>query len=131
MIVRPGSWSPLTESFIASAVISGVLDDIKRQTENGAQLFELVNANGAVVGAFVLRVDTWACRRVGVLVAAGGAVPGVDLTQLLMPHIEQHMFKNVDVIAVHTARRGLVKKLEAQGFGVVEIILEKEVNHGA
>lgn len=130
MIVRAASWSPVTESYIERAVISGMLDDIKRQTERGAQLFQVEDESGAVVGAFVLRVDSYACRTVGVVVAAGGDLPGVDLTDAIMPHIERHMFRGVDAIAVHTERRGLVKKLEQQGYKVAEIILEKGVNHG-
>jgi hypothetical protein len=130
MIVRAASWCPLTEAYIAQAVISGGLDDIKRQTANGAQLFAVEAENGAVVAAFVLRVDRYACRTVGVVVAAGGALPGIDLTASIMPHIERHMFVGVDAIAVHTERRGLVRKLEGQGYKVSEIILEKEVTHG-
>ncbi|KQQ97421.1 hypothetical protein [Massilia sp. Leaf139] len=131
MIVRRAEWSPVTEAYIEKAVISGGLDDIKRQTERGAQLFQVEDDAGAVVCAFVLRVDYYACRTVGVVVAAGGACDGVDLTAVLMPHIEKHMFVGVDAIAVHTERRGLVRKLEPQGYRVAEIILEKEVkNHG-
>ena len=60
MIVRAASWSPVTEAYIEQAVISGMLDDIKRQTERGAQLFQVEDEAGAVVAAFVLRVDTCA-----------------------------------------------------------------------
>lgn len=127
MIVRAGTWTPTTEAYIARALISGGLDDIKRQCENGAQLFQ-VEEGGAVVAAFVLRVDRYASRTVGVVVAAGGACDGVDLTESIMPHIERNMFVGVDAVAVHTERRGLVRKLDRQGYRVAEIILEKEVN---
>lgn len=131
MRVRASNWTPVTEAFIAQAVISGGLEDIKRQTERGAKLFAVEADNdGTVVAAFVLRVDHFAGRTVGVVVAAGGAFPGVDLTASLMPHIEQNMFVGVDAIAVHTERTGLVKKLAGQGYSVAEIILEKEVKHG-
>lgn len=124
------AWTAQNEAWIARALATATIADIKHQVRNGAQLFELVNQGGGVVGAFVLRVDTLACRTVGVLVAAGGAVEGVDLTALILPKIET-MFYGCDAISVHTERPGLARKLSRQGYRTAEIILEKKVGkHG-
>lgn len=127
MLVRPATWTEQNEAMIRRALATATLDDIKFQVANGAQLFEVEDGAGGVLAAFVLRVDRLACRTVGVIVAAGGAAPGVDLTASIVPHIEKNMFVGVDAVSVHTERAGLVKKLSRQGYRVAEIILEKEV----
>lgn len=121
-------WSAENEPLIRRALATASLEDIKAQVRDGAQLFEVMH-DGAVVAAFVLRVDRLACRTVGVVVAAGGGLAGVDLTALIMPYIER-MFYGCDAIAVHTERPGLARKLSRQGFRTAEIILEKEVKNG-
>lgn len=129
--IRPaGGWSALNESYIRRALATASIGDIKRQVEQGAQLFEVLDEAGDCVAAFVLRVDHLECRSVGVVVAAGGGLAGADLTATLMPHIER-MFYGCDAIAIHTERPGLLRKLARQGYRTAEIILEKEVrNHG-
>lgn len=129
-IVIAQGWTDCHRAFIATALATATLADIEFQTENGAQLWEVQDDAGQVVAAFVLRVDLLACRTVGVVVAAGGNLPGVDLTAAIMPCIER-LFIGIDAITVHTARPGLVRKLAPQGFRPVEIILEKQVQkHG-
>jgi len=130
MHVRAATWTPANEAMICRALATATLADIKFQVANGAALFEVVDESG-VVAAFVLRVDRLACRTVGVIVAAGGAAPGVDLTAAIVPHIEKNMFYGCDAISLHTERAGLVRKLERQGYRVAEIIMEKRVHHGA
>ena len=129
-ITAATAWTDKNRALIQLALATATLADIERQVENGAQLFEVHDDNGEVVLAFVLRVDRLACRTVGVVVAAGGNLPGVDLTAVVMPYIER-MFYGVDAIAMHTERPGLIRKLAAQGYRTAEIILEKEVQkHG-
>ena len=128
-ITAASEWKPETRQMIASALITATLADIEEQLANGAQLFEVQDEEGRTWAAFVLRVDRLACRNVGVVVAAGGSLPGVDLTATIMPCIER-MFYGVHAITVHTARPGLQRKLAPQGYKVSEIILEKEVKHG-
>jgi hypothetical protein len=127
MLVRRATWTPQNEAMIRRALATATLADIKYQVEHGAQLFQVEDDAGEVLAAFVLRVDRLACRTIGVIVAAGGAALGVDLTASIVPHIEKNMFVGVDAVSVHTERAGLVKKLSRQGYRVAEIILEKEV----
>jgi len=129
MRITAAAWTERNRAYIVQALTTATLADIEDQTRNGAQLFEVQDDEGEAVAAFVLRCDRLACRNVGVVVAAGGSLPGVDLTAAIMPYIER-MFVGVDAIAVHTARPGLQRKLAPQGFRIKEIILEKEVGHG-
>jgi len=128
-IRQAAGWTEENAALIASALATATLADIQHQCENGAQLFEVVDAGEAVAAAFVLRVDRLACRNVGVVVAAGGALAGVDLTAEIMPYIER-MFYGVDAVSIHTRRPGLLRKLSRQGYATAEIILEKEVKNG-
>lgn len=128
-MVRAASWTPAHEALIASALATATIEDMRMQTENGAQLFEAIEEGGALVLAFILRVDRQIGRTVGVVVAAGGSLPGVDLTALVMPHIEK-MFYGCDAIRIHTERAGLLKKLARQGYRTAEIIIEKELKNG-
>jgi hypothetical protein len=121
--IEAAEWTPKNEAYIKLALATASIDDIKRQ--DGARLFE-VRDQGEPIAAFVLRVDREATRTVGVIVAAGGALSGVDLTAAILPQIEA-MFYGCDTIRLHTERAGLVKKLGAQGFALAEIILEKRV----
>jgi hypothetical protein len=129
-MIRPAiGWTTQNEAYVASGLATAGLADIKWQVEHGAQLFEVVALNGGVeivTGAFVLRVDRQACKNVGVVVAAGGGVAGVDLTMTIMPHIEK-MFYGCQGIRVHTARAGLVRKLEKMGFMSTEFVLERNL----
>jgi len=130
MKIRAATWTPANEALIQQALATATLADIKFQVEHGAQLFEVVNDREQVAAAFVLRVDRLACRTIGVIVAAAGAEPGIDLTRSVVPYIEQHMFYGCDAISMHTERPGLVRKMAGLGYRVAEIILEKEVQHG-
>lgn len=80
----------------------------------------------SLVARFVLRQD----GREAVLVAAYGDRPGLDLTAWVLPWIERELAGQVDSIRIHTRRRGLVRKLGLQGYGLGEYVLRKELHDG-
>lgn len=129
MKICRGIWTPETEAFIQSALATGELSDIKRQVENGAQLWVIVDDDAESLAAFVLRIDVLAGRNEGVVVAAGGRADGIDLTATIMPHIEK-MFIGCQSIRIHTERIGLAKKLHKQGYRAAELVLKKELPNG-
>jgi len=129
MNIRPGIWTPETESLIKSALATATIDDMKAQVKAGAKLFVLTDEDAELMGAFILRVDTLAGRNEGVIVAAGGAVNGVDITAEILPYVEK-MFIGCETIRIHTERIGLAKKLFKEGYLVGELILIKELCNG-
>lgn len=119
-------WSEEAGRVLADAVPFAGAGDLERQVkEEGAELFEVI-AEGGRVGFYMLRVDRSAQGCEGVLVAGAGALHGVDLTAVLIPHIEQQ-FRGCHAMRVHTARPGLAKKLARQGYGSGEIVLRKKL----
>lgn len=102
------------------------IGNIARQVQSGAaDLFWLESAAGHV-GAFVLRVDRPASGPEGVIVAAAGRLPGVDLTAAILPHVEA-LFSDCVRVRIHTARPGLGVKLAAMGYALQEVVYSKEI----
>ncbi|AVO42729.1 hypothetical protein C6571_16790 [Simplicispira suum] len=95
----------------------------------GGQGFEVSDSAGRPVMAYVLAIRDHAAARVCWVQAAGGAMPGVDLTRELMPTIErQAQEQGAWQVAITTRRRGLIKKLRAQGYQISGVTLRKEIN---
>lgn len=91
----------------------------------GGQVFA-VHSAGRTVMAYVLAVRQHEAARVCWVQAAAGSAPGVDLTRELMPRIErQAKEQGAGQVAITTRRRGLIKKLRAQGYTVTGVTLRK------
>ncbi len=118
------SWSEFAQHCLR-ATGAAHLPEYYRQYQNGAGLFEVV-ADGARVGVVLLRIDVLGSGAEGVIVAAAAHVPGVDMTEAVLPAIEG-MFRGVDRIRIHTARPGLAKKLNKSGYRAQEVVMVKEV----
>ncbi|CAN7305115.1 hypothetical protein [Acidovorax delafieldii] len=92
---------------------AATLDDLC----HGAPVFELRDETGRPIGAYVLAMRDHAAARVCWVMAAGGSAPGVDLTGQVLPCVErQARTFGAGQVAITTRRRGLKKKLEAQGY---------------
>lgn len=120
--IRPAEWCADTERWLRLAMQHATLFDLKHQVKTReAQLFH-VHADEELVGAMVLRVEDTE----GVIVSAGGRLPGFDFTLDLLPHVEK-LFINVKSVRIHTARPGLAKKLTALGYWPAEMVFVKEI----
>ncbi len=98
------------------------LQDIEKQ---GA-LFE-ATVEGEPVLYYVLSVNHHTSGNEGVILAASGSKPGSDLTATVLPMIE-NQFVNCRAVMLQTRRRGLVKKLAAQGYRIDGYIMRKTLN---
>lgn len=93
----------------------------------GASLFDVV-AGGAVVARYALKLMQRANGIEMFVVAAVGAMPGADLVASIGPHIElQGAASGAACVTVNTRRRGLVKKLAAQGWRIDSYVLRKKI----
>jgi hypothetical protein len=125
LIVEAATLDEEVTALIAQAVQHASLADIALQVGCGVAKVFRVRDGEQVVMAFVLRVDHLAKGSEGVIVAAGGACDGVDLTATMIPTIER-MFVNCKSMRVHTARPGLVKLLVNRfGCQLSEMVLTK------
>lgn len=127
LTIHQATWTPAVSAFIASALTKGVtLDDMKARTDDGAKLFALKDETGATVGAFLLQVDQFAEHDEGVIVAAGGNVPGVDLMRVMVPAIES-MFVGCKTVRTHTEKPAVARKYARLGYRVAELVLVKDL----
>lgn len=123
IVIDADTWSDDIEQLLAEA---GGVQDVRKQVQAGsAQLFSVWRGEKRVA-AFVLRVEETAGGYEGVIVAAAGKDDQINLTDEVLPFIEG-MFRDVDCVRIHTARRGLAKKLLLRGYQCDEIVLRKKV----
>lgn len=92
----------------------------------GAHCFAVEQDGGKLVGAYALEAVRHAYGTEGVIVAAGGALPGVSLAASILPEAEARLI-GCDVVKVQTMRRGLVKLLQARGYHVGGVLLYKRL----
>lgn len=123
--IKPAPWSAESAMWLTLALQHATVADLRAQVEAGAALFA-VESSGRMVGAFVLRLDQTAQGAEGVIVAAGGNLPGFDFTADLLPHVED-LFSGVVAIRIHTARPGMARKLAAAGYLPREVVFSKVI----
>lgn len=126
-VIAPAEWSERAAELLAAACLCSSVEDYRRQVENGAVLFA-VSVAGEAVGFYILRVDQWAEKTIGVLVAASG-LPGFSFADDLMPVIERQ-FVDCDEIHQYASRPGMVKKLAATGWQATHLCMRKVMKHG-
>lgn len=126
LTIAPALWGQVLAGLLAPCfTVPGALDAVAGQVESGrAHAFSL-DYCGEIVGAFVLRVE----GREGVIVAAAGLLEGVDLTPIMLPHIESR-FVGCDAVRFHTARPGMARLVAAHGYVGQEVVLRKELTDG-
>lgn len=126
LTIEPGTWSAEADHLIGLTVQHATPADIRHQVEHGGARLFYIKHEGAICGAFVLRVDQTPTGAEGVIVAAAAHVPGVDMIGACMPAIES-LFNGVKSIRYHTAIAALARKLTRMGYVPREIICFKEV----
>lgn len=109
--------------------------DARRDTTGGlgdmdaclasAQLFE-VKLDGRVVARYALEQVNQPKGVEVFIVGAAGNLPGVDLVEALVPYIAQQC-AGVDCLTINTRRKGLVRKLEKQGWELSAYVMRKKL----
>lgn len=132
--VSPASFREVA-SYLKQAVgsktdVTGGMESLEEILNNGPAIFRVsVGEVRADVGAYALQATDHSGGRVVWLSAAGGSLPGVDLTVAVLPFIEsQARAMRGSQVAIVTRRRGLVKKLLRQGYRVSAITLRKPLS---
>jgi len=123
--LEPGAWGEDAAHWLAKALASATLDDLRTQWEQGASLFRIL-CGEQLVGAFLLRVDQTSQGPQGVIVAAAAELAGVDMIASCMPAIEG-MFQGVRSIRYHTQKPAIARKMARIGYGAQELICVKEI----
>lgn len=127
--LRQVEWTAAAEQVLQPVVADceGGIEDLRRQVETGAGLFEVTEGEG-LVGYYVLRVDTLAAGRELVVVAGAGRLTGVDLLAVMLTVIEaQARATGCRWLRIHTNRKGMYKRLPALGYMPAEVVYRKDV----
>lgn len=103
---------------------TGGLGDMRACLDR-AQLFD-VKLSGDVVARYALHQIERAHGVEVYIVGAVGSLPGVDLVQVITPYIAQQCAR-ADRLTINTRRRGLVKKLERQGWSLDAYVMRKKL----
>lgn len=127
MIIEAIEWNDDAAEMLRAATLTAAVEDYRAQVESGAVLFQVSDDSGPV-GYYILRVDEYAEKTVGVLVAASGK-PGYAFADTIMPIIEKQ-FIGCEEIQQYCSRAGMVKKLAAQGWEATHLVMKKRINHG-
>ncbi|OWQ83841.1 hypothetical protein CDN99_25585 [Roseateles aquatilis] len=95
---------------------------------NGCALFDVVDGEGRAVAAFALRVDQFEAGRQLSVTAAGGEGDN-GATEAMAAWCERQAGEHIGarVLTCQTRRRGLVRRLERQGYRVTGYVLSKEI----
>lgn len=131
--IEKTDWSTQAGAFLAPAmrhepgVTVATLERLV--TEKNADLFVVLSA-GEMVGAYVLRVEEREQLNEGVIVAAGGNLPGCRLVRSVLPAIEAQQLNGCQTIRIHTARPAMVREMRRAGYVVREVVLAKDMQHG-
>lgn len=87
-----------------------------------------VECEGRAVGAYAVRPVQLDRGVVLWVMAAGGRLPGINLTAAMMPVIEaQAMQTGARQVAINTRRKGLISQLEKIGYVVTGVTLRKNL----
>lgn len=129
LTITAQDWTQHAADLLAAAVPNCSILDIKQQIDDEhAQLFR-VDKGFQFIGYYVLRIDYLTEHNEGVIIAAVGKDSSIDLTLEIIPAIEKQ-FIGCKFLRIHTARPGLVKKLNAIGFNPLEFVMIKGLVNG-
>jgi hypothetical protein len=126
LTLAPGAWSPAVGQILAPALPYANVAELRHQIDHLGAVLYLVHHDGAVIGAFVLRVDTLSDRFEGVIVAGAASLAGVNVMASVLPAIES-LFINCQTVRFHTAEPAVARKMARLGYVAREIVCTKTI----
>lgn len=127
--IEPGQLDDAARAAYAKAF------DARRDTTGGlgdmeaclraAKLFD-VKVDGVTVARYALEQINQPNGVEVYVVGAAGSLPGVDLIAGLEPYIAEQC-ATADCLTMQTTRRGLVKKMERQGWELSAYVMRKKL----
>lgn len=131
VILIPEDWSDVVAADLEPVMLDPDVYGIRgleRDVKSGdVAVFGIYDGDQNRTGSVTLRVDTFPYGKHGVIQAAHAAMPGVDLSQTVVPYLEQVARENgACAMRIHTQRPGLVRKFERRlGYRLTEYVIHK------
>lgn len=114
------------KAFDARRDTSGGLGSMEACLQRG-RLFD-VKVDGVTVARYALEFMQCDQGAQVFITAAAGNLPGADLVATLVPYIEgQAGQAGADAVTINTRRRGLVKKLQREGWTLDAYVMRKKI----
>lgn len=128
MIIEAVAWSDEAAEWLAEAVLVASVEDYRRQVESeDAVLFRITDDDGPIC-YYILRVDHYAEKKIGVIVAATARARFSVYDHLMS--IVEGQFLGCDELIQYCSRAGAVRKLVRQNWAPTHIAMRKVLNHG-
>ena len=131
LTVVPAMWSAAAAEHLASAMAGDELygiEGLRSDVETWHCALWAVLGDGLAVAHVVTRFDNFRGGCELCIVAAGGALPHVDLTRSVLPFFEELAAKaGCRSARIHTRRPGMAAKLESMGWGSNHRVFRKEL----
>jgi len=130
--IEPLEWTPARLEEVRAA-----FDGHKSQTSEGLVgpteyvergVFNRMSVDGKPVGFYVLFSWKHAKGTEVEISHVHASCPGIDIVRAFLPLVEQQC-KGADSLRIITRRRGLIKKLQAQGYGIESVTMRKRGKH--
>ncbi|MBL4761676.1 MAG: hypothetical protein JKY93_03140 [Gammaproteobacteria bacterium] len=135
-VIKRNNWNDLTSILFLPLLKNDPfisMDDWKEGVKSGSLgLFNVWNAQGEIIAAFIVRIDESPKANELVIVAAAGNTPqsenGMGLYDLITPYVVQLANKaECTYMRAHTDRLGVTKLLERAGYETEEYICRLEI----
>lgn len=98
-----------------------------RDLTDGCALFDVIDSQGRALASFAVRVDAFEQHRQMTVTAAGGDGSG-RITETIAAWCASQARSHIGarVVTCQTRRRGMVRRLERQGYRITGFVLSKE-----
>jgi GGDEF domain-containing protein len=113
----------LSDLYCDEAYFQEDLESLKNEIENNRSMLFIMLIDSACIGYTLCRIDGR-----DFVVVCSKAKARQDLTKQVLPGFEQLAKQfGCKYMRIHTARKGLIKKLTKQNYKFNEIVMKKEI----
>lgn len=131
LTLRPSTWLPSHAALFARALRCDPMVTPVTLQENVAAgralLFDVVDADGEILGAVVLRVEKRELGAEGVIDAAAGRLPFARSRFPVLVRAIEKQFYGVKFIRIDTASRSIMKAFARLGYSPRQMTLQRAV----
>lgn len=132
LTLHPSSWCASHNSLFARALVCDPLvspETLRENVANGrAMLFDVIDSEGEILGAVVLRVEKRELGAEGVIDAGAGRLPFTRSQFPALIRAIEKKFYGVKFIRIETASRSIMRAFARLGYKPRQVTICREVS---